>query len=222
MSLTLADAEARVRARTRHTNDTARLTSAVCKELLHTAYVELRAQIQVIVPQLYLAQSPDLALPDGQLNQIDTSNALARYASLYRVERMVNDIGWRVVERGSDENPNEHQTGSWTFTRQGVYINLGPDRFTGITVRVFYHQVPDVLVNPTDVFEIPDITIPVLLLKTIAWVTFQDTVPMSAAIAAKKAVDDLADAELAKITPTLKQEYGVHAQRSGLRMVVAR
>ncbi len=228
MSLTLLDAETRVRARTRHTNDTARLTSVVVKELLHTAYVELRSELETIVPQLYLAQSSDLVFPDGEINQIDTVAGAVRFTNLYRVEKCYVGTGgqagpgWRAVQAGSDEEPNVHQAGGPVFWRQGIYINLGPDTHSAATYRIFYHQTPALLVNPSDVFEIPESTIPVLLLKALAWVAFQDTAPPSAAASVKKTHDDMADAALAKISPALRREYGVHGRRHGLKMVMAR
>jgi hypothetical protein len=212
--LTLAQAEAKVRKKTRHVGDTVRLEQEDLRDHLNTAYRKLRSWLVDVAPQLYLVTSGDIELPDPDTGQeVHLSAGSYAYERLHRVDQLGDDGKWREVELASTLSYNHHQTGRYTFREEGGCLIFGPDDEVEGTFRVLFHATPPVLATPDSTFKLP--------------VRLEDALIYSACI--KVAEDDGDDPgrwekalakELEAAEPELAKRNGEHVLRAGLRQVL--
>lgn len=216
MSLTLAQAEALVRLRTRHPDATdPRATSAQIKADLNREYKDLRLELQGIAPQLYLKHSGDLVLPDDDETptiELDATTC-GVVSNVFRVDRYFDGIGWREIDQASELAPYD-TNGKRTFYRQGNCLVFGPDRSCGGTYRILYHVVPVDLLEASELFLIPDCLENALVLRAMGWLLLGD----GDGAAAKLEHDKLAAGLVDKAAPILRKQYGRHTKRPGLRI----
>lgn len=216
MSLRLDDAETQVRALTRHTTDTTRLTQVLVRLWLHHSYRLARSWLAGVSPTLYLQTSADLPIAAGAALALSTVSATHEHT--YRVDRKLDDGTYRPLERADPLDPNNHYAGAYTFREEGASLLFGPDATFSGTVRVLYHLTPATLTVDADLFAIPvQLELPLQFL-TAGLVALMD----GDGAAGKEAWDKLAEATCPGITRAdrqLRERHGLHPIRAGLHRV---
>lgn len=216
MALRLDDAETAVRALTRHTGDTTRLTQVQARIYLHFVYRELRTWLRqlTVAPQLYLLRSSDQVVAAG--GTVTLATVSASLESPFRVERKITDGSYRPMLSADEGDPNNHQAGGYTWREEGGLLRFGPDDFFEGTVRVLYHDTPATISTDAATFAVPvELEVP-LQLKTCGYVALQD----SEGAEAKASWDSTAQALMDAAVPGLRKRRGVHQQAAGLRAVM--
>lgn len=217
MALTLTQAEADVRVLTRHVSDTTRLTQAVTWGFLNKEYRKLRSWLIDIAPQLYLATSGDITMPDPTTGQeVELESASFQYEKLYRVDQL-NENGdetfWMEVERAHPTNPNYHQSQRVTWREEGGCLIFGPDNEVEGTFRILFYATPPELTVGASTFLIPHQLEDALRYGTCAKIALADG-------DSPKEWMDLYKDELKMAMPELAKRYGVHSSRAGLRKLL--
>lgn len=221
MSVSISQGEALVRKRTRHLSaDDVRATTADIRGELNRAYRTLRLKLSRRVPQLYIKTSDDLELPEGEENTIELDETdCGNVSNIWRVDRFCSSPSpgiWRPLDRADEIDPSQTPSGNINFYRKGRCLVLGPDSYTGGTYRVLFHVVPNELTgtDPNELFLLPDELDDPLVLLASAPILLND--------------GDLSDAEKLEAMSEkkfdaavfeLRQQYGLHQKRAGLRMV---
>jgi hypothetical protein len=219
LPLTLAQAEAAIRLRTRHPDtDDPRATSAQIKALANLAYkrIRLRLKDKKVAPQLYLRRT-DAIVVDVD-NDLDFVPSGGTFDSLFLLERL-NTLGkWDPVPRADEENPRDHQFGGVTYHRQGarlIFQDADGELTTPTTVRLTYYVVPSDLTDPNAVFAVPaSMERPLVLFAS------SELLDQDGEAAEAKACEERAEALFKEATPALHAQYGIQQKRSGLRMSV--
>ncbi|HKO86712.1 MAG TPA: hypothetical protein VJ140_19615 [Actinomycetota bacterium] len=220
MSVHIDTAETDVRALTRHTGDTTRLTQPAVRRYLNLAYRQIRTWLQLTAPELYLLTSLDLPVAAG--GTVNISEDVGDIDGIFRVDQRLDDGTYRPLEVASYANPNVHGAGMPTFREEGGILRFGPDATFSGTVRVLYYAaLPDVTDDddPEDeTFQIPASCDMAFLFLTCGLVALQD----GDGAAGKASWDGLAD----KICPgvlradkQLRARRGVHQERAGLQRI---
>lgn len=216
MSLRLDDAETQIRALTRHTGDTTRLTQTIVRLYLHHSYRLARSWLTGVAPELYLQTSLDQAIAAG--GTLALSALSSSHDHTHRVDRKLDDGTYRPMERADPLDPNVHSSGHYTFREEGAVLLFGPDAAFSGTVRVLYHITPATLTQDSDVFAVPvQLELPVILLSC-GLVALQD----AEGAVAKKGWDDQAERICPGITRADKQlrnRHGLHPNRAGLQRI---
>lgn len=224
MSVSLSQGEALVRKRTRHlsASDPRAATTDIRGEL-NSAYRKLRLKLSRKVPQLYAKTSGDLVLPDGEENTIELDETeCGNVSNVWRVDRFFEAPSpgiWRPIDRADELDPSQTASGNVNFYRKGRCIVLGPDTCTGGTYRVVFHVVPNELdgSDPNELFLLPDeLDEPLVLLASSVILLndgdFGDSEKLEAR--SNKGFDEA--------VVELRDQYGLHQKRAGLRMVPSR
>lgn len=212
MALTLASAEDQVRAFTRHTGDTTRLTQPNLRIYLNTVYRQLRSWLRDKAPRYYLLTSTDQVVAAGGTVTLTTVSSTIE--APHRVDWKLSDGTYRPMEAADQLDPNTNQTGLYTWREEGGVLKFGPDALFAGTVRVLYHNtVADI---SSGSFEVPtQLDLP-LVWMACGLVALADGDGSSA----KDSWDKLAEDQLKKSLPQLLKAHGVHTQNSGLRVVM--
>lgn len=219
MSLTLTQAEAAIRQRTRRPDeDDPRAEPAQLKALANIAYkrVRLRLRDPKIAPQLYLRRT-DAILVDID-DDLDFTPVGGTFDALFLLERLNTLSKWDPIPRADEESPRDHQFGGVTYHRQGgrlVFQDEDGELTTPITVRLTYWVVPNDITEPTGLFQVPASMEQPLWLYASSDLLDQNGDPAEA-----KACTDKAEALIKEATPALHQQYGIQQKRSGLRRSV--
>jgi hypothetical protein len=216
VALRLDDFETQVRALTRHTGDTTRLTQVIVRVYGHHAYRLARSWLTGVTPELYLQTSSDQTIAAGAALTLATVSSTHDHT--HRVDRKLDDGTYRPMERADPLDPNVHYSGRYTFREEGGSLLFGPDATFSGTVRVLFHITPATLTADADVFVIPvQLELPLVFL-TCGLVALQD----GDGAAAKKGWDDQAEKIAPGITRADKQlrnRHGMHPIRGGLHRV---
>ena len=208
--MTLSEARSKVRTRTRHVNDTQRLTDAKLDEILNAKHRELRTELQGIYPSFNLTAGPELTVPTG--DTLSTGGA----ERVYRVERKIEDQ-WRPVPMAETVDPERHNYGLVAWEERGGCIVLHPEGEVSSaehgTFRVIYYPETVDLSDVGHTFTIPTMVEEVLIYRASAEVVSDDGDEKKAAY-----FDDKAEKALERVRPALEARYGVHSIE-GLREV---
>lgn len=218
MALTLGQAETEVRALTRHELDT-RVTSPQIVSWLNRVYRGLRAELQGIAPELYVTTSDEITFEDDEAgNEIVLSDANVNFDHILRVERRApGDTRFFGIQGGSPISPNETVHGRVSFVIEHKCLKLSaPGGRTGGTYRVVSYVVPMQLSDANAYFQLPSQLELPLLYRTVGLVHLRD----GDGPRAKKEWDDLADAEIERVTPALEAQGGIHPVTAGVGRVM--
>jgi hypothetical protein len=209
--LTLLEARTKVRKRTRHVNDAARLTDATLNEILNSKHAELRTELQGIAPSLNVATGPALTVPTG--DTLSTAGA----ERVIRVERMVLDH-WRPVTMADIVEPEQHSYAPVVWEERGSCIVLHPEGEVSSEeygdFRVLYYALTVDLTDDAHTFSIPSSVNEVLIYRACAEVKADDGDEKAA-----KYFSEQADTTLERVRPALEARYGVHSIE-GMREVL--
>jgi hypothetical protein len=222
LALQLGQLETECRALTRHKVD-ARVTTTDLYALANAAYRELRSELQEIAPELYLRTGDVVTFEDldtalGEYNEIVLSDTDFNFDNVFSVERQCEDGRWRGIERASQMTPDESVHGRIGFTVQHRCLRLHPDGKTGGNYRVVSHVVPPVLDDAAAYFQIPSQLEMPLKYRTCGLMHLEDgDGPDAHAKWYKLAAD-----QIARVTPSLKKQHGIHPVTSGIRRVMRR
>jgi hypothetical protein len=217
MSLTLAQAEALVRSRTRHPSSTdPRALPAAIRAELNRAYVELRSWLEVVAPELYVATSPEFDLAEGEENKVVLDlTECGMPTSIVRIDRKINE-DWRPIRRVSELDPNTPRHGGAYdigYYRKGNCLIFGPDTCSGGTYRVPFHYEPVALALDADEFKIPSTLYQALVFIASGYQLFND-----GDFGDSEKCEERAEAEKKKAKPALQALFGGQTV-AGLRMV---
>jgi hypothetical protein len=209
--MTLGEAKGRVRTRTRHVNDTVRLTEAALNLIMNAKYAELRTELQGIAPTLHITAGPALTVPTGDTLSTGGAERVAR------IERKIDDV-WRPVPMADVVEPEQHMYASVAWEERGGCIVLHPEGEVSSAeygeFRVLYYPATSELTDDAHVFVIPTLVNDVLLYRASAEVVADDGDYTKA-----KYFEEKAASTLERIRPALEARYGVHSIE-GLREVV--
>lgn len=201
--MTLLEARNKVRKRTRHVNDTVRLTDPTLDEILNAKHRELRTELQGIAPTLHVEAGPELTVPTGET--LSTAGA----ERVYRVERKDITDRWRPVPVADTVEPEQHAHGDIAWEERGGCITLHPEGEVSSAefglFRVLYYPLTADLTDPDHLFSIPSVLEDVLIYRACADVVGDDGDDKKA-----KYFLDSANTSLERIRPSLEARYGVH------------
>lgn len=217
MSLSLAQARAKVRVRTRHVGDTVRLTDTNLDIILNDVYRELRTELQSLAPKLYVVTSSDQVVTAG--GTISPVTISTTFEQVYLLQRLNEVNEWDSVASANTYDPRQHAMGCSEerpkWERRGSVIVLHPEGEVAGTFRLMYYNTPADLVtgSPSDPFLIPVTTENVLVARACAQVTEDDG--NDSAVFIKRA-DRLRDAAAS----ALWKEYGITPDLAGFMEVL--
>jgi hypothetical protein len=210
VALTLAQGRSKVRSRTRHVNDTTRLTVADLDSYLNDAHRQLRRWLRKYAPALYLLRSDEIEV--GVADIIELTSVSADFEAIYKVEYLVGE-SWRPVEPADPIDYNQHQAGGPTYRREGDYLYIGPDVRDSYTVRALYYENPATIADPDEAFAVPECLERALEYDACSQVAAADQDDPALWL-------QLKDAELTAAIPALRTGSGSQQQRAGLRSVM--
>lgn len=218
MSLSLSQAETKIRARTRHLQtDDPRASSPQIWGLANDAYKRVRLRLRTIAPQLYQRRT-DSILVDID-NDLDFTPIGGTFDALFLVERLNTVNKWDPVERADEGAPRDHQLGGITYHRQGgrlMFQDECGELTTPITVRLTYFVVPTELSDANALFQVPEsLEQPIVQYASASQFEHDGNAPAEA-----KACEDKAEALIKEATPALRRQYGIQQNRSGLKRIV--
>lgn len=215
MALTLLQAETEVRTATKHTGDTIRATSTRIQGILNRTYRRMRSKLIDIAPELYLAVSGNIIIPDTNGDQeIELNSSTFAFERIHKVERLIgtatSNPRWVECEHASRLSYNYHQFGEPTWREEGGCLIFGPDGLVDDTFRVLFHFTPPALTDPDSTFKIPQQLEDAFLAEASSVVVRDD---------GDDPIPFLKESERIwkEVTPTLRKRYGVHPNRAGLR-----
>lgn len=205
--MTLLEARNLVRVRTRHVNDTVRLTDTNLNAILNAKHRELRTELQGIAPTLHIVAGPALTVPLG--DTLSTGGA----ERVQRVERKDANDQWRQVPMADTVEPEQHSYAAVAWEERGGCIILHPEGLVSSEeygeFRVLYYPLVNDLSAADDVFLIPSTVNEVLIYRACADVVGDDGDEKKA-----KYFEDKAAATLERVRPALEARYGVHAMET--------
>ncbi len=219
MSLTLTQAEAAIRQRTRHPDDDdPRASPTQVKAKANTAYKRIRLRLRdwKIAPLLYQQRTGSILVDVD--NDLDFTPVGGTFDALFLVERLNTLNKWDPIERADEERPRDHQLGGVTYHRQGgrlMFQDQDGELTTPMTVRLTYWVVPNDITDPNGIFQVPASMEEPLWLYASSSLLSDDGEPTEA-----KACEDQAEALIKEATGPLHAQYGVQTKRSGLRRSV--
>jgi len=210
--ITLAQARSRVRRNARYKDTDSRLDDPTLDDIIYEKELVLRTQLQEIAPSYGLTTVSGIVL-DADC-AIDLSGGECPLARVYRVERLFPGVGYREVQVAHYANPNMHMI-PLTWRQEGCKLLFGPDALpVGETIRVTYWTEPGQTTVADDDLPIPSGTESVLTHMATAGLYARDGDDDRA-----QQWDARADAELARVKPTLRMQHGVQ-QIGGLARVL--
>lgn len=214
MAITLGQATTKVRARTRHRQDT-RVEDTEIHGFLNEAYRTLRTRLQTIAPRLYLQISAEITFDNDEANEIALADADVNFGEVYRVEKQDLNGAWRPIEKADAVDPNNAVHGRVTYRVEHKCLKLGPDIYTAGTYRVHYHPYPAALTDANAFFQLPQELEQALIYLATGQVLEQDGDAGSI-----EKFDDLAEKHIAKVSPALRRQQGKPSGTAGLRHVL--
>jgi hypothetical protein len=216
VALRLDDAETQVRALTRHTGDTTRLTQVLVRIWLHHSYRLARSWLSGVSPTMYLQTSSDQTIAAGA--SLTLATVSATHERTHRVDQKNSDGTYRPMERADPLNPNAHYAGRYTFREEGASLLFGPDATFSGTVRVLFHLTPATLTADSDPFLIPvQLELPLQFL-TCGLVALMDGDGAAGKDAWDKQADKIAPG-ITRADKQLRDRHGLHPIRAGLHHV---
>lgn len=199
--MTLLQLKTRVRKRTKHVNDTVRLTETSLNDIVNRVYAELRTELQELAPSLNVTAGPELTVAAG--DTLSTGGT----ERVIRVERKINDV-WRPVAMADTVEPEQHMFAEVAWEERGGCIVLHPEgEVTSAefgVFRVLYYPVTTELTDDAHVFALPTLLENVLFYRCCAEVVEEDGDDPSV-------FEKQADKRLERIKPALMSRYGVHS-----------
>lgn len=213
MAITLAQARSRVRDRLRHNENDPRLDNTKLDDLIYQEEVALRVELRTMAPAYGLTTVSGLVLDSD--SYINMDNGACAFDALYRVEWLVQGLGYRQVFIADVSNPNVSTLGRINYRQEGCRLIFGPDsRAVGQTISVTYYSTPGQTTGADDELPVPVGTELVLVLRACKAVAETDGDDQTA-----DRYEAKAEQELKRVTPSLRKTYGTQ-NPGGLRRVL--
>lgn len=209
MALTVGDAVTWVRDMTRHPIADVRLTNDHIKRFLNDHYRGIRNELQDIAPTLHLQESTQAHVA-GTANYI-LSN-LANFSRLYTVEQYNVDLErYFPVFRASGLAPAVKNFGGLSISLRHNVLNFGPPLEQDWTFRYRYWSYPAEITSDAATYVIPEQLELPLKMRACALVYVKDHNDF----ASYDKWMEAAAKEIERVTPSLKNQYGIHTEMGG-------
>lgn len=207
--MTLGQAKTKIRIRTRHVNDTVRLTETALNQIVNDVYDELRLEMQQWAPTYGLVTGPALTFAAGD------NLSLPGVSNVFRVERKIFEQ-WRPVPQAETVDPEQIPYAEVAWELRHTCITLHPEGEVSSSehgeMRVLYWSELAELTDDGESFTLPEAMINVLVYRACAVVAMDDGDDPAA-------FEKLADKTLERVQPGIEARYGVHSME-GLREVL--
>jgi hypothetical protein len=211
VALTLIQARNKVRQKTRHVNDTTRVTDTLLNSILNEKYKELRTELQEIAPSFGLCTKEVTLTATG--NQIGLTDVDPPFERMYKLEKLDRCGDYREVKRADAVQPYRHAGACVAWEKRGSCIWLHPEGKVSGTFRVFYYGTPNDLTDDASLFAIPVPLESVLIYRACAEVNITRGDDPGA-------FEKKAEQRLEAVRDIVWLEYGIQDEQAGFEEVL--